>query len=501
MICAVGVVAQDSVASLPTVDRDGLEFYVYEVDKNESLYGISRRLNWDIDEIIAYNPEANGSLKQGFVIYYPTGRTINRQNAKRTESQVAAGSLPELEEAEAAHRINHRQNVQEEMPQQESEPENREEVESEGMAVTLPDDVLIVEHPAEGDSREANAPTDRDRELRVIQLVEDPTSKRESEFTKGFLMALDSRKSDGEKINYKIMLAPKDNEGIESTLAEITEYQPELIFSTHEKTFPTYLLDYVNAGPAEIVNVFDVRNDAFAGNGGVVQMMTPSASFSNDVADFAASRFRDRTLLVVGTPDSADEVGALMSAHWPGDNVLTLTPEELADMVFAGDKAYLVYINATTKNDISTLLTVVGEKREAFPLADISVFGRANWIVYADGLSDKFFAADVYFPSRFYFESDSRRGKEFRTKFQELYGSSPVKSFPMFSVTGYDEANYFLNALRSTGGDWNKKAPNTTAPLQAEIRLESLPEGGFVNPVCYVVRFAPFKMIDKMPLK
>lgn len=484
--------ANESVDLLPKVERDGLEFYLYEVSKDESLYGISKRFGWDIDEIIAYNPEASGSLKKGFSLYYPTGKTI--KTVSPTPKVTGNADLPELAEAKAKNEIS---------VSSSGVIDEQHEAEEAGIPVTLPNDILVEEitEISEVRSREKNCPTDPDRELRLILLIEDPASKRESEFTKGMLMALDAVKTDDQKVNLKIVQTPKNPEDHDELLAEIEDYQPELIFSTHEKTFPDYLLEYVNEGPAELINVFDVKDNSFENNPGVVQMMTPSVAFSNDVAAFASSRFRDRDLIVIGTSDSADEVGSLMVEKWPGRTIDGVTPDMLAEMEFDENRSYLLYVNVTTKNDINQLLTIVGEKKQEYPLADISVFGRANWIVYADALSDKFFDADVYFPSRFYFESDSRRGKEFRAKYNSLFGHQPIKSFPMFSVAGYDEATYFLNALRANGGNWNKSVVGGNSPLQTEIRLQPVENGGFVNPVCYVVRFAPFKMIDKMPLK
>ena len=502
--------ANEAVDSLPKVERDGLEFYLYEVSKDESLYGISKRFGWDIDELIAYNPEANGSLKKGFSLYYPTGKTI--KSSQTPSRNVSDKELPELSEAKARNEIKTESPVSAPTSKSSgklasqttsSDSVPADEPAEAGIPVTLPDDYPIEEHPESPItvSRESGAPVDPDRELRLVLLVEDPASKRESEFSKGMLMALDAIKTDGSKVNLKIIQAPKAGSDAAELVAEIEDYQPELIFTTHEKNFPTYLLEYVNNGPTELVNVFDVKDNSFESNAGVIQMMTPSASFSKDVADFAASRFRDRDLVVIGTTESADEVGNLMMENWPGRTIDSVTPEMLAEMEFDDNRSYLLYVNVTTKNDINQILTIVGEKKEEYPLADISVFGRANWIVYADALSEKFFNADVYFPSRFYFETDSRRGKEFRNRFNTLYGHAPVKSFPMFSVTGYDEATYFLDALRKNGGDWNRSVVGVQPPLQSEIRLQNVADGGFVNPVCYVVRFAPFKMIDKMPLK
>ena len=64
--------AADSVSKLQKTEILGKEYYIYEVKKGESVYGIAKKYGWDLKELLRLNPEA-GSLKKGDRLYYPTG--------------------------------------------------------------------------------------------------------------------------------------------------------------------------------------------------------------------------------------------------------------------------------------------------------------------------------------------------------------------------------------------------------------------------------------------
>lgn len=61
-------------ASLGTVEILGKEYYVYKARKGDSLFGIARTYGWDDSVLSELNPSAQGSLKKGMLIYYPTGK-------------------------------------------------------------------------------------------------------------------------------------------------------------------------------------------------------------------------------------------------------------------------------------------------------------------------------------------------------------------------------------------------------------------------------------------
>ena len=69
---AIGSMAfADTASGLPVVEILGRRYYVYEVKKGDSLFGISRDFNWDDAELQRLNPGALTELRRDMKIYYP----------------------------------------------------------------------------------------------------------------------------------------------------------------------------------------------------------------------------------------------------------------------------------------------------------------------------------------------------------------------------------------------------------------------------------------------
>lgn len=64
----------DSNSKLNKTEILGKEYYQYEAKKGESIYGIAKKFNWDLEELMRLNPEVSGNLQKGTRIYYPTGQ-------------------------------------------------------------------------------------------------------------------------------------------------------------------------------------------------------------------------------------------------------------------------------------------------------------------------------------------------------------------------------------------------------------------------------------------
>ena len=64
----------DVVSKLPKTTILGQEYYIYEVKKGESIYGIAKKNGWDLEELLRLNPSAKGSIGKGDRLYYPTGK-------------------------------------------------------------------------------------------------------------------------------------------------------------------------------------------------------------------------------------------------------------------------------------------------------------------------------------------------------------------------------------------------------------------------------------------
>lgn len=63
--------AADKAESLPTIKKDGREYYQYSAAGGESLYGVAKEMDWDYDLLEALNPDISGALNKGYILIYP----------------------------------------------------------------------------------------------------------------------------------------------------------------------------------------------------------------------------------------------------------------------------------------------------------------------------------------------------------------------------------------------------------------------------------------------
>lgn len=99
LLCAAmasGLLA--SAQSLPVKEILGQEYYVYEIKKGDSLYGLAHRYGWDQTELLRLNPSLADGMKKGLTVYYPTGRTVEVAVEDTTpRAALDPSELPPLE--------------------------------------------------------------------------------------------------------------------------------------------------------------------------------------------------------------------------------------------------------------------------------------------------------------------------------------------------------------------------------------------------------------------
>ena len=625
---------------LPKVEILGKEYYYYEVKKGESIYGIAKKLGWNIDELVKLNPNTISHLGKGSILYYPVatedegkevtetspsdigempyapvthvvkkGETVfsisrqynipletiyaNHPSAKYgikvgevielkqapqtavsgngyiyynvksgdtlfslaqqyntsvedilrcnpgvTEDNFKAGSTVRIS-ADPARRATRTEVVEEQkvaavdnykvkkndtwdaISKQTGVDKTTLKEANENIAKPRKDDVIVVpkvetvkveREVVAQDPREAT-PEGREElydsihnvvdaaylpQVNVALLMDDPSSKRDLEFSRGILLAIDELKKAPYKINFKII------DGRVSTTAvldQLEDFEPNLLLTTADKNFPAFLADYGNENHVEIVNVFDVKNDLFEDNPSVIQLLPPSSLFNDEVGEYVGKAYGGSTILWIGDRDENDAIAESIASALDGSITISLSPSELSEFDFSDGGRYLVYGFAQKRDDVLPIAKAVANAKDNNPQTSISLMGRPSWITMAENYGSEFADADVFIPSRFYYDTQTSGARRFTSEFSSMYGYPPVKSFPMFAVTGYDVARYFIPSTATTAGDPNRKQPSKDA-LQTDFDLRRVSNwGGFVNPTCYILRFVPGVGIEKVTLK
>ena len=502
--------------SADSFNNDG-SFYFYTVKPGDTLFALAKKYNTTVEKILADNPgvsEKNFRIGDSIRIavnsrkkMYKTElveeervKNINNYKVKKNDTwtSVAEKTGTTVEELRSANSdvkslekneviavpVTEVVQVEKEVlatDPRENTPDGISEIYEEVHKITSPDTPV------------------QENVVSIAVLVEDPSARREQEFMKGALMALENRKNSGEQIKLSVIDGTQSSEFVLSKLADAA---PSVIISAHDKKFPAYLNEYCTQNATELINVFDLKSDDYVSAPFVIQYLTPSSFFTDETAEYISDNFSDYRFVYLGSEDKNDSLSETVKLKNPGKNITEYTVDNLQQVIDSKSDPIVFYAYPTDRKEVSEMLDNIIKVKEENPFADISVIGRPNWIVFADSMADKFFAADVYFPSRFYYPADSSDAKRFDSKYEELYDSSYSKSFPVYPVVGYDVMNFTIDALKDNGGDFNSTMGDMKVGLQTNVMLKRVSNwGGFYNSGCFMVRYAPFKMVDRIKIK
>ncbi len=351
----------------------------------------------------------------------------------------------------------------------------------------------------------ADSVTDRGNTVSLALVIEDPMSKRDNEFTRGTFLAVDRLKSAPYQIRLKVLCDNRTTtdsvKTTQSLLSQLDDFKADIVVTTYEKNFPLWLAQYGEENGVEIVNSFDVKNELYMENPSMIHLLTPSAYFSDEVGEWASSNLGSYKLVLVGKEDSDDAFAESIKGRRDASSIIRRKLDNLAETKLDEGGRYLFYGFPTSRDEIQTMLTAIEYLKENNPFTEIKVMGRPNWITVADAMKERFHRADVYFPSRFFFDHTGATGKDFISSYSSAYGHGPIRSFPTYAVAGYDIANFFIPGIATNDGDFNATMPEGHE-IQTPINLERVGNwGGFFNPSAYIIRFSPYGDIEKILIR
>lgn len=333
------------------------------------------------------------------------------------------------------------------------------------------------------------------KKMASIAIVTDkPSNSRNIEFLRGFLLHLDNIRNSGSQVRLTVVDATADNDSIITLLREAA---PDALVSTYDKDAPKYITDFAADNAIELINVFDVRSEEFTDNPYVIQILPPSSYFNEAVVSWLADRFGNRQLVTIGS-DANDEIGRRLAETIGRQTAVPV--DDLDQFPLDDDGRYLFYVYPTKKEEVSKILDSIDKIKEEAPFAEVAIVGRPAWVTLEQSLKDKFDMQDVYVPSRFWFDSESIDGKQFVADYTSVFGHGPLRSFPVYSVSGYDMASWLIPALLDNGGDFNRPARRVSL-LQNDIDLHRVSNwGGFLNTEAFIVRFNPYGLVEKITI-
>ncbi len=497
----------------PTETQDNAAYYT--IRKGDTLYGVAKAHLTSVAAIMKSNPGVSEkNFKAGDTIKLPKrGTGIKRVTRKVEEEKLTSFSTYKVDKKDTWDTIAEKTGVDKADIINANgggtdKPKKKSFISIPNIETTTIEKTIVAEDPREltdeglaeiYDSIHGIADTNNAREFKVALLLSEPASRKDLEFTRGFLTGVDKMKHLPTKLNVTVI---DGNRNSTDVLTELSDVDPDLLFLTTEKGIPAYLSEYAEVSQTPIVNTFDVKNDLYTRNPYIIQLLTPSNYFNEEIAAKVRKDYGDYTLLLAGNADEGDHIAEAVREAWSGSVVKTVSIDDLSRYPFRDNERYLIYGYPTKKDDVSVLMDAIKDAKNLSPLTEIAVLGRPSWIVYDESeLEDKFHAANVLIPSRFYYDKDSNGVRVFENYYRSLFDRAPAKSFPVYACVGYDASLYFISGLNDVEFDINALGASRSG---AQSDFELYRPGnwtGMLNPVVYLVRFTPYNTIEKISVK
>lgn len=293
--------------------------------------------------------------------------------------------------------------------------------------------------------------------LKVALVLNDIYGNRDNEFSRGLLLGLKDAPIPESSLHLKMINGQMPLDSLNATLAE---FEPGVIFSTHEKEMPDALLQYANENNIKLLSVFDAKGEDYKSNANVFQLLSPSESFNANSARYINENYLGNILLLVGEPDPSDLILTDMVMAWPEDLIEVIDFAGLQEFSPLEGLNYIIYPILPSDKDLQEFMTNVKTMAGDNPFSGIRVVGRPNWVAIPE-LEKKIDGVEVLLPSKCYFDKTSDDAKRFIVDYKNKYNHTPMISYPVYAVMGYDVANYLVPALigelRETEPEWQTR--------------------------------------------
>ena len=496
--------------------NENAKYYYYKIKPGDTLYSVAQKFNTSIETLLKDNPGlTEKKFKIGETVRVTLNSNLNRIRTKLVEEErLAKVENYKVEKDDTWSSISEKTGVEEEILKEANNSSQENPKAHEVVTVPIVETVEVEKEIEFEDPRELTSegireiydsihgvPADKERltEVRIALILDDPSSKKDIDFTRGFLVGLSGMESTPYRIDLKVM----DGRVAPNLLSENLEYyEPNLIIVTADKAFPLFLADYGNSNNVQIVNVFDLKNDLFEDNSSIVQILPPSSYLYEHLAGKIHEENSYRQLIMVGDEDESDGMAIELLNSFNGVHE-SVSIEDLSLYEPNIMDALLIYAYPVKKDEVGDFLQAIENIKETYPAADINIVGRTNWAALIDDYGDRFGENEIIIPARVWLDEESSDWNIFCEKYEEMFAGSPVRSFPNFAASGYDCANYFIPVVALNGGDFNSGISGSNdLALQSEIVLNRVNNwGGFINTNGYLLQFHPEGRVEKILVK
>jgi len=485
----------------PNYNEEG--FVYHRVKRRETLYSIAGYYNVTVDEIRAVNPELGwGGPKTGQVIKIPARQVTDQPQADYPFIQENDSVLFEGDMGEDDY----------EFEGYETRNENRRRTYR--VAFFIPFDFQEME-PLDSLTKDVESVTRRNRIIeRYMREQRVPQSVQFLEFFQGTLLAIDSMRQDGMKLDVHYFDTHRSMDRTRSILMDDQLEDYDLFIGPFYAYNLEIVADFARDHRIPLVTPFYNDLDLVSYNPYLFQLSPSLETGYREAAKLVASKYM-YNIVYVRREDSLDVekheyfkqlIFDGFDDYHPTEPVVfkevILKLDHTEDIIqsLSAEKKNLVVIPTDDEALASTVVSSLFYNLDNY---DIEVLGTPFWPEFSSIDFRYYHKLNLLFYSSFWVDYNDPKVEHFMTKFRNDFYSEPTitsKAGMNYGILGCDMTFYFLNALRTYGSRFILELDDYQPRMvQGPYTFERLSRrGGFQNTHINFYRFAPDMSIQKV---
>lgn len=404
---------------------------VYKVKKKDTVYGIAKKYGLTEDQLRAANPDmqtAGYTLKKGDRLFIPWPSTLPVANPAPTPAKTNA------------------------------QQQRGQDVIHVGLMLPL--------HNINGDGR------------------------RMTEYYRGFLMACDSLKRTGLRIDVHAWNVTIDD-NIEKFTADPAAARCDIIFGPLYTHQVRGLAEFCKARDIRMVIPFSINGDDVARYRQIYQVWQRPDRLNSSAIEAYLRLFPKAHPVFIDCNDTTSRKGVFtfglrnrLESSNINYNITNLNSSEaMFAKAFRAGQQNVVILNTGRMPELTVALAKLESLQNLNPNLKITLFGYTDWLLYADYDLDKFFRFDTYVPAQFYYNATNNRTRQFERLYRRWFREGLQTNYnPRFALTGYDHAQFFLRGLATHGKAFRgTRGQSAYTPLQTPLRFRQVGDAGMQN--------------------
>jgi LysM repeat protein/ABC-type branched-subunit amino acid transport system substrate-binding protein len=457
----------DKKESKPIKTNESGTVILHKVEKQQTLYGISKLYNVDIESIKFANPGVDFSqLKVGEEIKIPQMKIeITSSSTKTKEVEVAE-----------------KQEVKESLPKYSGPIRRIDEID---VNLLLP--LLLYQN---------------DSVIQKNELTKDDLLAGKSlpavEFLSGFKIACDSLSKQGFKIRMNVLDVPVDS------LAAVNYFAKNKMPDAHLWVGPFHSHtafiagDYAKSVTVGMVIPLAQQPKLLLGNPYAVKLAPSPITQTEQLADFAFSKNSGSRFILVHNQIPKEKTSVSV---WKKKGLQHLKNDSLREVVYknSGMKGLTFQLSKSKPNVIAVVSNdqafVTDFINKILPMLEehkITLIGLESWLGYDNLDISSLQKLNLHLPSLYFTNYADTGTVNFIRHYRDRFHTEPTR----YSYLGFDAAWYFLNSIKRNGPQFHSRLPDDKATLtQTRFQFyKSAQESGYENKGIYILKYEDFEL-------